>query len=105
MRSVEVSRRRRGIETVKNAPLNHELISEIVLIPTPVVRRVGRFQVIPKSAAGVCISDGFTDSPEEARSRGAAGSFDGEGDSEGTVYLTEPPLHSSALARAGGLFL
>lgn len=51
---------------MKNAPMNLELSSEIVPISTPVTRRAGRFQVITESAAGVCISGGFTDSPEEA---------------------------------------
>jgi len=51
---------------MNNTTTNLELTSEIVTISTPAVRRVGRFQVIAESAAGVCVSGGFTDSPEEA---------------------------------------
>jgi hypothetical protein len=51
---------------MKNTPPNLELSSEILPTPAPSVRRVGRFQVIVESAAGVCVSGGFTDSPEEA---------------------------------------
>lgn len=43
-----------------------ELTSEIISTPAPVVRRVGHFQVIVEYAVGVCVSSGFTDSPEEA---------------------------------------
>jgi hypothetical protein len=46
--------------------MNLELTSEIIPTPAPVVRRVGRFQVIVEHAAGVCVSGAFTDSPEEA---------------------------------------
>jgi hypothetical protein len=51
---------------VKTNPINLELISETIPMPAPEIRRVGRFQVIVESAAGVCVSGGFTDSPEEA---------------------------------------
>jgi len=51
---------------MKSIPPNLELTSEIILTPAPFVRRVGRFRVIVESAAGVCVSGGFTDSPEEA---------------------------------------
>jgi hypothetical protein len=43
-----------------------ELTSETIPPPAPSVRRVGRFQVIVESAAGLCVSGGFTDSLEEA---------------------------------------
>ena len=66
VRSVEAGHRRRGIEIMKNTPTNLELTSEIIPIAPPILRRVGRFQVTVESAAGVCISGGFTDSPEEA---------------------------------------
>jgi hypothetical protein len=46
--------------------MNLELNSEIIPMPAPEIRRVGRFHVIVDSAAGVCVSGGFTDSPEEA---------------------------------------
>jgi hypothetical protein len=64
--SVVAGRRRRGIEIMKNTPTNLELTSEIVPMPAPAVRRVGRFQVIVEYAAGVCVSGAFTVSPEEA---------------------------------------
>ena len=51
---------------VKTNPIYLELISETIPPPAPEIRRVGRFQVIVESAAGVCVSGGFTDSPEEA---------------------------------------
>jgi hypothetical protein len=51
---------------VKTNPMNPELTSVIFPKLAPVVRRVGRFQVIVESAAGVCVSGGFTDSQEEA---------------------------------------
>jgi hypothetical protein len=51
---------------MKNTPTNLEFSSEILPTPAPSIRRVGRFQVIVESAAGVCVSGGFTDSPEEA---------------------------------------
>ena len=56
----------REIGRVKNIPMNLELTSEIIPTLAPVVRRAGRFQVIVESAAGVCVSGGFTDSHEEA---------------------------------------
>ena len=54
------------IGRVKSNPMNLELSSEIVPEIPSVVRHVGRFQVIVESAAGVCVSGGFTDSQEEA---------------------------------------
>ena len=51
---------------VKTNSLNLELTSEIVPTLAPVIRRVGRFQVIVEHAAGICVSGAFTDSPEEA---------------------------------------
>ncbi|MFT3868402.1 MAG: hypothetical protein QM715_07885 [Nibricoccus sp.] len=51
---------------MKTIPSNIELTSEVVPAPVPVVRRVGRFQVVVEHAAGVCVSGAFTDSPEEA---------------------------------------
>jgi hypothetical protein len=51
---------------MKNTPMNFELTSETIPHSAPEIRRVGRFQVIAESAAGVCVSGGFTDSPEEA---------------------------------------
>lgn len=63
MRSV---RREREMGCVKTNPLNLELTSEMIPPPAPEIRRVGRFQVIVESAADVCVSGGFTYSPEEA---------------------------------------
>jgi len=51
---------------VENNPMNLELTSETIPLPAPEIRRVGRFLVIVESAVGVCVSGGFTDSPEEA---------------------------------------
>jgi len=66
VRSIETGRCRRGIEVMKNTPMNFELTSEIIPIDAPILRHVGRFQVIVEYAAGVCVSGAFTDSPEEA---------------------------------------
>jgi hypothetical protein len=51
---------------MKNTPTNLELTSEIIPLPTPVVRRVGRFQVIVEYAAGFCVPGAVAESPEEA---------------------------------------
>lgn len=51
---------------MNNTPTRLELTCEVVLKPAPVLRRVGRYQVIVEYAAGVCVSGAFTESPEEA---------------------------------------
>jgi len=66
VRSVEEREARARNGCVKTNPMYLELTSETIPPPAPEIRRVGRFQVIVESAAGVCVSGGFTDSPEEA---------------------------------------
>ena len=51
---------------VKTNPMKFELISEILLMSVPVVRCVGRFQVIVEYAAGVCVPGAVAESAEEA---------------------------------------